>query len=169
MMYVLQVTSGHELDVRDALRRAGYRGKVPEEIRRERRGGQWHDVRRILIPGYVFVILPGSMNAYEYITVRRSCMGYAIRILGTPDPLALTPTEERYIDWLINGSKPLEPSVLEAGEHVTVLAGPLKGREAQIIRVNRRQRRATIAIYFAGAEHRITLSADVLAASQTIS
>lgn len=66
--YVLQVSTGQETGVRDALQGLGIRAAVPREERAIRNGGGWTTKVYTLLPGYVFLgagvqcgeLLPGE-------------------------------------------------------------------------------------------------------------
>jgi transcriptional antiterminator NusG len=90
---------------------------------------------------------------------------HVIRFLGAKAPEPLPAADAEYITWLSGGgAAPLEPSdiMIVEGDEVKVMSGPLKGREGMIVRLNRRQRRAVLAISFSGRTHEISLSVNVL-------
>ena len=70
--YVLQVSTGQETGVRDALQGLGIRAAVPREERAIRNGGGWTTKVYTLLPGYVFLAL--EYSAENYYRVRRSPM-----------------------------------------------------------------------------------------------
>ena len=55
--YVLQVKTGYEEKVANALNNRGYTTTIPIENRMIRRGGKWIEQPYIVFPGYVFVYL----------------------------------------------------------------------------------------------------------------
>ena len=62
--YVLQVSTGQETGVRDALQGLGIRAAVPREERAIRNGGGWTTKVYTLLPGYVFLALEYSAENY---------------------------------------------------------------------------------------------------------
>lgn len=141
--YVAQVQSGREGDVEHKLARKGYSVRIPRERRSIHRRGAWQDVEVILMPGYVFIGTP-ELTDKGYYEIRRT--PYIIRILGEPTPLS---GREAAFWCLDGGDDPLQPSVLTLDREgrPTVMNGPLMGREADIVWVNRRQRRAGVRMH----------------------
>ena len=62
--YVLQVSTGQETAVREALEGLGVRAAVPREERLIRSGGGWTTKVYTLLPGYVFLALEYSAENY---------------------------------------------------------------------------------------------------------
>ena len=62
--YVLQVSSGQEKAVRDALHEKRIPALVPSENRLVRKGGEWTQKEYILFPGYVFLRLDYTSETY---------------------------------------------------------------------------------------------------------
>ena len=82
--YVLQVSTGQETGVRDALQGLGIRAAVPREERAIRNGGGWTTKVYTLLPGYVFLALEYSAENYY----RRSPMYSASSApTGCPPPI----------------------------------------------------------------------------------
>jgi len=157
--YVLHVRTGREQDIKRELKLKGYAAAVPMELRTERKGGAWRSLERIVIPGYVF--LQTKLTDQSYYQVRG--IPNIIRFLGGNRPEALREDEGDYISWMANEDAPLEPSeILIEGGRAKVLAGPLHGREGTILRINKHQRRAVLAITMAGYTKEISLSVNIL-------
>lgn len=79
MWYVLQVKTGDEIKVRDALLAKGVRALVPQESRMIRKDGKWGRRLYTLIPSYVFVDI--KFAAQIYYTIR--AIPSVIRFVGT--------------------------------------------------------------------------------------
>lgn len=158
--YVIHVRTGCEPDVKRELIRRGYDAAVPTEAKQERRGGRWTVHERLLIPSYVFV--QAALTDADYYTVRE--IPGVIRFLSADGrPAALPDNEAAYIRWLANDGKTLQASDVYAdGTDVTVASGPLMGREGSILSINRRTRRATVAIAFAGHRQIVKMAINVL-------
>lgn len=88
MWYVLQVKTGDEIKVRDALLAKGVRALVPQESRMIRKDGKWGRRLYTLIPSYVFVDI--KFAAQIYYTIR--AIPSVIRFVGTGcgEPSTLT-------------------------------------------------------------------------------
>jgi transcriptional antiterminator NusG len=158
--YVLQVRTGKEPDIKSEMKRQGYTAAAPTEIRTERKGGKWHEKLRIVFPSYVFIKL--DLTDEDFYKIRD--VPGVIRFLGVGRPEPIREDEEYVIEWLDNDDSPLEPSGLVycAGNTVMVVSGPLKGHEGTIIRINKRQRRALLAITINGSLREFSLSVKAL-------
>lgn len=66
--YVLQVMTGREREVCEALRRKGVRARAPAERMEIRRRGQWQTEERLLLPGYVFVGVEYSAALFHVVS-----------------------------------------------------------------------------------------------------
>lgn len=106
--YVLQVTTGQETGVRDALQTLGIRAAVPREERAIRSGGGWTTKVYTLLPGYVFLALEYSAENYY----RVKAIPHVLRFLGSNglSPSYLTHLEVEWLRLLDNGGEPLKPS-----------------------------------------------------------
>ncbi len=152
MIYVLHVQTGRELIIRDELRRKYIPAMVPREICLERRRGKIGRRERTIMPGYVFIDIVLDLNTYYMIRK----IPYVIKFLDDGNPMALSAKEAEYITWLSNGGKPLEPSKLNPDG--TVMDGPLKSYEQNIVSMNKRARRAKLLIDLMGKQHEVSLS-----------
>ena len=106
--YVLQVSSGQEKAVRDALHEKRIPALVPSENRLVRKGGEWTQKEYILFPGYVFLRLDYTSETYY----RVRSIPHTGRLLGPPGdpPVPLSYLEAEWIGLLSGGGKPLEPA-----------------------------------------------------------
>lgn len=156
MIYVLQVQSNKELDVSAALSRAGIQADVPRERILIRKGGLWSKMLKLLFPGYVFVTVDYSAEAYHII---KSVSG-VIRFLGAPTPLP--EHEADMIRWLSNGGEIIEQSLIRTDSDGNIIGyeGFLKGNEDKIKRLNLRQKKASVEVKFGGKTHRANLGID---------
>lgn len=153
--YVLQVTTGQELRIQDALNRRGIQTIVPIEQRVIRQRGKWIQRQYIVFAGYVFVKIPYSFGLYYTI----SDINGVLRILGGGcHPTALTQEEVAKIDkW----SKMLgTPSVVKFNDDGSyeILSGVLLEFKDHIIRIKRRYKRAMCDLQVADTAVKITLS-----------
>ena len=65
--YVLQVMTGTERDVCEALRRKGVQARAPAQRMEIRRRGQWHEEDCLLLPGYIFVGAEYTAVSYTHL------------------------------------------------------------------------------------------------------
>ena len=109
--YVLQVSTGQETGVRDALQGLGIRAAVPREERAIRNGGGWTTKVYTLLPGYVFLALEYSAENYY----RVKAIPHVLRFLGPNglSPSYLTHLEVEWLRLLDNGGEVLKPSRVE--------------------------------------------------------
>lgn len=160
-MYVLQVKSGKEEIVRNALNSAGYHALVPVENRMIRSGGNWTQKEYVLFPNYVFI--ETEYNAENF--YRITSMNHVTRFLGNKfDPSQLTFIEVEWIRLLSNGGTPLHPTLVKFDEsnEPTILKGVLESFKSRVKAFNKRQRKATFEITICNEIKEITLSIDIL-------
>lgn len=155
MIYVLQVMTGKELDILSELKKLPCHPMVPRQILTERKGGQVTQRENILFAGYVFIDTKLDLSAYYKI----KAIPNVIHFLGGGDPATLPDSEAKYIMWLNNGDKTLDPS--EIGADGKVISGPLMGYEKNITAVNKRQQRVKVNINIMGEPNEISLAATV--------
>lgn len=83
--YVLQVSTGQETAVREALEGLGVRAAVPREERLIRSGGGWTTKVYTLLPGYVFLALEYSAENYYRVKAIPLCCASSAP-MGFPPP-----------------------------------------------------------------------------------
>ena len=150
MLYVLFVQGGRELTIIEELRRKNIAAYCPRQLKAERRRGHWQHVERIIFSGYVFIDIP-ELQPWVWHSVMK-CVG-AIRFVSEQP---LPPDEDDYIRRLCNGGDCIGISrgyVSDDVLHIT--NGFLKNFEHEIIKFNRRGKRATADITIYGEKHRI--------------
>ena len=151
--YVLQVMTGREREVCEALRRKGVRARAPAERMEIRRRGQWQTEERLLLPGYVFVGVEYSAALFHVV----SPVPGVIRWLGLEhgEPQALETQDA--LRWRLYSTETLEPRrmlFLEDGSW-HVLDGPLAAFAGEVTRMEKRQRRAWVLTKLGGSTQRI--------------
>lgn len=158
MWYVLQVKTGDEIKVRDALKGKGVRALVPQEDRIVRKDGKWGRRLYTLIPSYVFVDI--RFAAEIYYTIR--AIPSVIRFLGTGsgEPSTLTYLEAEWIRLLAGDGEPLEPTVIRVLEdgRPEIVGGVLARFPARIVTYDLRHKRAKVTITLCGAQRELQLS-----------
>ena len=134
--YVLQVMTGREREVCEALRRKGVKARAPAQRMEIRRRGQWQTEERLLLPGYVFVGVDYSAALFHVV----SPVYGVIRWLGLHcgEPQALDAREA--LRWRLDSEETLKPSRVLFHEDGTwhVLDGPLAAFEGCPVRMERR-------------------------------
>lgn len=153
--YVLQVTTGKELEIQKQLLRRGVTAAVPIEKRNIRKDGSWSLQDYTVFPGYVFIRIRYNWSKYYLM----SGIGGIISILGGgKEPTALSGEESVRIAMMSEMLK--EPSVLSFDENgdYTIINGILAELEPYITKIKRRYKRAELEFPFAGENQKITLS-----------
>ena len=130
MIYVLQVQTGKELDVRCRLLREGISAEVPRERIIIRKGGLWSKMIKNLFPGYVFVDIDLNAEMFH----RINPVPGVIRFLGNPTPLP--EHEAEMLKWLSNGGEVIEPSAVTVNGDKIFCDGFLAGHEDKITYLN---------------------------------
>lgn len=155
MLYVLFAKSGSELQIVEELRRKSITAYCPRQLKAERRRGNWQYVERIIFTGYVFIDVPQLLPWAWNIIMR---CGGAIRFVSE---LPLPPDEDDYIRRLCNDGDCIGISrgyVSDGVLHIT--DGFLKNLEHEIVKFNRRGKRATADVKIYGTKHRIVFTVE---------
>ena len=144
--YVLQVMTGREREVCEALRRKGVKARAPAQRMEIRRRGQWQTEERLLLPGYVFVGVDYSAALFHVV----SPVYGVIRWLGLHcgEPQALDAREA--LRWRLDSEETLKPSRVLFHED-----GPLAAFAGFPVRMERRQRRAYVTAELGGIARRV--------------
>lgn len=142
-MYVLQVLTGKEMQIRGCLLDIGIEAHVPQEEYTIRSGGKWISRIRTLFPSYVFVAL--DQIAQDYYRIRQVTGIIRFLELNGGAATALTPEEERLIRPFGDHVAPVS-RVLQEGDRLIPLDGPLKiySDAGMDIRYDRHRRQATV-------------------------
>ena len=154
-MYVLQVRSGYEISACQELRKQGFDVVLPTVQEYIRRGGKWSIHEKIIFTQYLFIRF--EPNEDNYYKIRK--IDGVVRFLGYNQPLKYS--KQKYIEWLENSGKPIEPSkifVTPNGDKM-IMSGILRNYSGTEIDYNLHQRKASIFIKIAGQKHKVTLPA----------
>lgn len=155
MLFELYVRSRYELRIIEELRLKKITAYCPQQIKAERHRGSWQYVERIIFTRYIFVDA-AELNAKIWHNVMK-CTG-AIRFVSL---CSLPPGEESYIRELCNGGECIDISrgyIFDGKLHIT--SGFLFGRDHEIIKFNRRGKRASADVIFGGEKHRVIFSVE---------
>ena len=149
MWYVIQVRTGSEENIRlqceanipqDVMERCF----IPYYEERRRIRGEWMTLKKILFPGYVFLI---TEEIDELFYQLKKVIGLT-RLLGAGDEII--PLTERERDFLLRFGG--ENQIVEMSEgiieqsRIRILSGPLMGMEGQIRKIDRHKRKAWIEV-----------------------
>lgn len=165
-VYVIQVIGGREKRAREAIARE--LGTAAEDVYlpscevAKKVHGTWRRVQSLLFPGYVFVQTEEPRRLFESL---RKVGGHA-RMLGVTGGSfdALTDDEVAWLDAVTDsGGHVMGMSeAVQEGDRVIVTDGPLRGRETQIVRVDRHKRLAWIRVSMLGRETTVKVGLEVV-------
>lgn len=175
--YVVQVTTGSEDHMCEVISRAcdKFDAEVPdagEQVglkecfnpkfeSRKKRMGEWHDVERTLLPGYV---VANVRNPVKLAIVLGRIEDFG-RLLATDE--TYSPLDEAEREWLESYTEenrrivPLSYGFRD-GDSFVVARGPLKGREATITRLDRKNCLAHIELHAGSVTFKKTLGLVIL-------
>ncbi len=165
MWYVIQVRTGTEEIIRQQCEKnidknILERCFIPyfEEQRHIR--GEWITLRKILFPGYLFVITEKLEEVYKGL---KGIIGFT-RLLGTGQEIV--PLTEKEIGILQKFGGREQVVVMSEGliekTYVTVTRGPLMGMEGYIKKIDRHKRKAWLELKLFGREQMIQVGLEIV-------
>lgn len=168
MWYVMQVRTGTEENIRLQCSRripAGVleRCFIPYYEEKKKIRGEWTVQKKVLFPGYIFVVTENIEQLYEAL---RSVIGLT-RLIGTGREIVPLTEEEKNFLLEMGG----EEQVVEMSEGIIensrtkVLSGPLKGKEGLIRKIDRHKRKAWLEIEMFGREQTVEVGLEIVAKS----
>lgn len=153
MWYVVQVFAGEEEKIKRKCRQQIspdilVQCFIPYYEEQKRYLGEWHLDKKILFPGYVFVITEQIQELYKAL---KKMQGFS-KILG--DKEYLTPLSEGEVAFLKKFGGEDQVVGLSVGlmekDKIKILDGPLMGLEGCIRKIDRHKRRAWIQVEMFG-------------------
>lgn len=193
--YALFVETGREELVQTLIRKhldeSAIRALVPKRKIRERRQGQYFDVFKILLPGYVLV--QTHMDAKMYYNLKKIPISYRLlnkylysgsrekdsnkaedkqkdsendeekKFSETTHFLEISEDEMALILQLVGNEEVIDYStVYVVNTNVFVQSGPLKGMEGFIKKIDKRNNRAKVVLNFMGNEKILDVGIEIL-------
>ncbi|MCD8242187.1 MAG: antiterminator LoaP [Lachnospiraceae bacterium] len=163
--YVIQVISGTEEDTMEMLRR-----QISKELLQKcfvyyyenmrKYAGEWHKQKKLLFPGYVFVIT-GQVDSL-YLELKK--VKTLTKILGDKD--CFIPLSEGEVEFLrgFGGEEQLVGMSVGFIENdkVTITSGPLAGKEGCIRKIDRHKRTAKIQVEMFGQVIDATVGLEIV-------
>ncbi|WP_105618944.1 antiterminator LoaP [Vallitalea okinawensis] len=162
--YALFVLGGQEEKVKKSLD-AEYGNEmeviIPTRQLRERKAGQWYQVKRKLFPGYVLIKSKMTVETYYQI---KDTPGLIKLLRDEEEPLKIQDEELEVLNILIkNREGNIGISILfKENDQVKVVDGPLVGLEGLIKDINKRKGRAKVKLQFLGEERVIDLGIELV-------
>ena len=165
MWYVIQVRTGTEESIRLQCgklidRAAMERCFIPYCEEMKRYHGDWHKEKKILFPGYLFII---SQDVEALFLGLKRISGLT-KLLGSGSVIVpLTTEEERFLKQIGNDDQIVTVSKgVIVNDQVIILDGPLKGREGVICKIDRHKRKAWLELLLFGRKQRVELGLEIL-------
>lgn len=165
MWYVVQVRTGTEENIRIQCQK-----RIPESIltrcfipyyeEKKRMRGEWVTLKKVLFPGYVFMVTDDLEELYLQL---RDVTGLT-RFLGTGDEIVpLTSEEEEFLRHMGGEEQVVHMSegIIE-GEKVHVTDGPLQGMEGYIRKIDRHKRKAYLEISMFGRIQSVQIGLEIV-------
>ena len=165
MWYVVQVRTGTEESIKVQCERT-----VPDSIlercfipyyeQRRHLQGSWTTIRRILFPGYVFVIT----EDVEILCHQLKHVLGMTRILGLGEEIVpLSDEEVNFMEKLGGEEQMVEMSegIIEGGQ-VRIYQGPLQGMEGCIKKIDRHKRKAWLEIEMFGRIQMVQVGLEIV-------
>ncbi len=117
---------------------------IPTSMTKKHFKKEWHDVRQVLFPGYVFVDT-GNIGEFAKELVRAECF---FRLLKTGDEIVPVASEERkFLESLMDADRQVGYSQgIIIGDKVVITEGALRNQSALIKKVDRHRRIAMLEI-----------------------
>lgn len=165
MWYVLQVRTGTEENIRIQCRN-NISDQVLEECfipyyeEKKRIRGEWTLQRKVLFPGYIFVISENIDRLYESL---KRIIGLT-KLIGTGSEIIPLTEEEKNFMIQFGGEEQIvkmSEGIIE-GDQIIVLKGPLKGQEGYIRKIDRHKRKAWMEIPMFGRVQNIEIGLEIV-------
>lgn len=170
MWYVMQVRTGNEEEIKlqcekliepEILERCF----IPYYEQMKRYHGRWHKEKRILFPGYVFLV----SDAKEKLPFAlKRVMGLTKLIKADGEILPLTEAE---VDFLLDFGKEEQVVGMSKGiivnDKVMIQEGPLKGNEGLIKKIDRHKRKAWLELSLLGRTVETQVGLEIVEKKET--
>lgn len=165
MWYVMQVLSGEEHRIagqcKKQINTSCYQDIfVPEYIRKRRYHGTWHEERKVLFPGYVFI----DTEDWEPIGKELQNISGLTKLLRNADEIApITKEEQHYLMEMMDDNYIVQISVgYLIGEKICITEGALKNYCGYISKIDRHRRTADLMVDFFGRRTKVEVGLEVI-------
>ena len=169
MWYVIQVLTGTEEKIAEKCRKTiGIQDEesvlrkcfIPYVIRKRRYYGEWHEEKKIMFPGYVFLV---SDNPGELFLGLKKVSGLT-KLLGTGEEIVPLSEEEEAFLKRLGGEEQIVEGSIGIIEHdwILITEGPLQGMEGNIQKIDRHKRIAWLEIELMGRKIETQVGLEVI-------
>lgn len=165
MWYVVQVRTGTEENIRIQCKKTVSeqileRCFIPYYEERRRIQGTWTTQKKVLFPGYVFLITEKLEQLYEEL---KHVLGLT-KFIGTGDEII--PLNDKEVAFLkrVGGEEQIvrmSEGIIENSQ-IRVISGPLIGMEGIIRKIDRHKRKAWIEVEMFGRRQRVEVGMEVV-------
>ena len=169
--YAVQVLSGQ-----DYITQEYCRSVVPKELLLEvfcpelkyhkKYQGAWHEEKKLLFPGYLFIIT----KQVDDLKIALHQIPKLTKVLGTDHtPVALSEKEVSFLKHFLNTDYQVDISEgILVGDQLVVQSGPLKGMEGMVKRIDRHKRIAVIETNMFHRKIEMTVGLEVIEKKEAI-
>lgn len=165
MWYVVQVSTGAEERIRLQFEKKIDKSImeecfIPQYEEKKHFRGKWTVLKKILFPGYVFVVTDHLNDLYEEL----KHIDGMTKMIGTGQEIVpLTDEEVEFIQHFGGEDKIVQMSegIIENSQ-VKILSGPLEGMEAFIRKIDRHKRKAWLEIEMFGRMQRVEVGLEII-------
>lgn len=169
--FAIQVISGREALYKELLFRHRADITIHHIVKTasSRKGGKPVKIQSSLFPGYLFFQYQDEHLSPELVQAIRKTK-YFLRILPSTDNIKpLSQRDAEIIRHFISFRHEIGNSrvVFDENNKIRVIDGPLAGYEGNIVKVNKRKRRATIQLDICNSQMTIVLGFDILETVET--
>lgn len=170
MWYVIQVRTGNEEEIKLQCKKLIEpeileKCFIPYYEQMKRYHGKWHKERRILFPGYVFLV-SDAKDKLPFALKR--VMGLTKLIKADGEILPLTEAE---VDFLLDFGKEEQVVGMSKGiivnDKVIIQTGPLKGNEGLIKKIDRHKRKAWLKLNLLGRTVETQVGLEIVEKKET--
>ncbi len=166
LWYVIQVRTGTEENIRIQCEKFIQDKTIMETCfipyyeEKKRFQGRWNLEKKILFPGYIFII---TRNAAELHEVLKKVMGLT-KILGVGDTMIpLTAKEVAFME-RFGGPRQIvgmSEGIIE-GSQIIITSGPLQGLEGYIKKIDRHKRKAWVELPMFGRMQKVEVGVEIV-------
>lgn len=168
MWYVVQVRSGTEENIKLQCEKNISEGVfeqcfIPYYEEKRHIRGEWITLRKVLFPGYIFVITEEPEALYRGL---KSVIGLT-KLIGTGQEIVPLTEEETALLKKLGGEEHvavMSEGIIEQSQ-VKITSGPLAGMEGCIRRIDRHKRKAWLEVEMFGRKQLIQAGLEIVAKS----
>lgn len=166
MWYVLQVRTGtedktkllceHRITDSNILKRCF----IPYYEEKRRISGEWKTLKKLLFPGYLFVV---TDNIRDFQEALKKVDGFT-RLLGTGDEIIPIAAKEQKFLESFGGEEQITrmSEGIIVNSQVLVRSGPLMGKEGLIKKIDRHKRKAYLEVELFGRMQKVQVGLEIV-------